>query len=210
MPGPHHRAWDDWMYYTHEDLDLAVTKVSDFTSTPTLYPSPKEAIPARIPDGGLDIAPCGAFYNNLEFTLSPVNLDNDLGAQRAALEREAHHTQPATREAFSNPDGQNTFSNTFGMEVSVSPASTVYVDILPAVVATPALASTSSPATHTTPSPAGSHTPSQKRYRCAICSRSFDRIQRARDCANKDLGLVPYACGARCKRPNWYVVWFGI
>ncbi|KIM20107.1 hypothetical protein M408DRAFT_30647 [Serendipita vermifera MAFF 305830] len=212
MPDPNHRTRDDWICYIHEDLDLTAAantttpgtriEIPGPTSPPTLYHFPQETIPARISDDGINIARYGAFYNNLEFTLGPFNFDNNLRAQRTVLEGEAQNPRPATRNAFSNPDGQNTFSNTFGMEVSISPASTGYVDSLPAVVATPALASTSSPTTHTTPSPASSHTPSQKRYRCAICSRSFDRIQRARDCANKDLGLTPHVCGSRCQKLN--------
>lgn len=56
----------------------------------------------------------------------------------------------------------------------------------------------------------GSNTGRRKRYKCAICNRSYDRDQRARDCANKDLGLTPYVCGNRCGRTNWCAMWFCI
>ncbi|KIM27612.1 hypothetical protein M408DRAFT_167835 [Serendipita vermifera MAFF 305830] len=65
-----------------------------------------------------------------------------------------------------------------------------------------AVASTSSPEANTTLVTSGSNTGRRKRYKCAICNRSYDRDQRARDCANKDLGLTPYVCGNRCGRTN--------
>ncbi|KIM19552.1 hypothetical protein M408DRAFT_31119 [Serendipita vermifera MAFF 305830] len=54
-----------------------------------------------------------------------------------------------------------------------------------------AVAFTSSPETNTTPVTSGSSTSHRQRYKCAICNRRYDRDQRARDCANKDLGLTP-------------------
>ncbi|KIM20987.1 hypothetical protein M408DRAFT_117721 [Serendipita vermifera MAFF 305830] len=37
-------------------------------------------------------------------------------------------------------------------------------------------------------------------HECVECGHLYDRVQRARDCANRDRGLTPYVCGARCGR----------
>lgn len=41
-------------------------------------------------------------------------------------------------------------------------------------------------------------------HECVECGHLYDRVQRARDCANRDRGLTPYVCGARCGRLRWY------
>jgi hypothetical protein len=45
----------------------------------------------------------------------------------------------------------------------------------------------------------------QQRYEfiCIHCGTRYDRMGRARDCRNQDLGLTPYQCGGRCGDMEW-------
>lgn len=39
-------------------------------------------------------------------------------------------------------------------------------------------------------------------HQCKICGYLYDRAERARDCAYRDIGWTPYICGGRCGRPD--------
>ncbi|KIM29978.1 hypothetical protein M408DRAFT_99741 [Serendipita vermifera MAFF 305830] len=52
------------------------------------------------------------------------------------------------------------------------------------------------------PLTSGSHACRRYNYICEVCGRPQDRAERARDCANKDRGLMPHACGGQCGKPN--------
>ncbi|KIM19551.1 hypothetical protein M408DRAFT_31118 [Serendipita vermifera MAFF 305830] len=67
----------------------------------------------------------------------------------------------------------------------------VHTDTSPASFDQAVVAATCSPEANTTPVTSGSSTSWRKRYKCAVCNHPYDRDQRARDCANKDLGLTP-------------------
>ncbi|KIM22285.1 hypothetical protein M408DRAFT_291639 [Serendipita vermifera MAFF 305830] len=54
-------------------------------------------------------------------------------------------------------------------------------------------ATTNCPETTTAPTSS-----TRMRYYCVECGHPFNRLQRARDCAYKDLGLTPHICGGRC------------
>ena len=46
----------------------------------------------------------------------------------------------------------------------------------------------------------------RRAFSCQFCGKTHDRLSRARDCANQDVGLTPYRCGGGCGNTNWYVV----
>lgn len=56
-----------------------------------------------------------------------------------------------------------------------------------------------------TPPASNSHARRRYNYYCEVCGHSYDRAQRARDCANRDTGLTPHACRSQCGRMNWYM-----
>ncbi|KIM25571.1 hypothetical protein M408DRAFT_26120 [Serendipita vermifera MAFF 305830] len=58
--------------------------------------------------------------------------------------------------------------------------------------------SPSTNAAQPTPPSSGSHAHRRYNYHCAVCNHPYDRAQRARDCANRDRGLTPHACGGLC------------
>lgn len=120
--------------------------------------------------------------------------DNDLGFVLSIV------SLVAIRNAVNTANGGNPTRYMFQNEAVIEPASIFGVHFPSAVVAEGAIVS---PIANTTPLPSGFHVHGQKRYSCAFCPRSFDRIQRAGDCANKDLGLAPYVCGNRCQKLNW-------
>lgn len=62
-------------------------------------------------------------------------------------------------------------------------------------------ATTNCPETTTAPTSS-----TRMRYYCVECGHPFNRLQRARDCAYKDLGLTPHVCGGRCGST---VTWYG-
>ncbi|KIM20989.1 hypothetical protein M408DRAFT_117749 [Serendipita vermifera MAFF 305830] len=71
------------------------------------------------------------------------------------------------------------------------------------------LASATSPSTdpvQVTQSGGSSHAHRTYKYECTVCGHSYDRAQRADDCANRDNGRKPYVCGSRCGRMNWCVL----
>ncbi|KIM20105.1 hypothetical protein M408DRAFT_30645 [Serendipita vermifera MAFF 305830] len=206
MSQPLHQVWSDWKYYIHEDFHLTEADIqistNESTSTLGVYPPSQELAYTAISDKRVNIPWSGTFHNDRKFSLRLNYFDNDLSGQRPAPAKEAWNHPPATPDAFSVIGGQSNIQYVLETESGIDPAYIARVDNQPAIVAGGTISSTSLPATYTTISPSVSHTPSQKRYNCAVCPRSFDRIQRARDCANKNLDLRPYVCGARCKRPN--------
>lgn len=159
-----------------------------------------------MPIEGVNRAWGGAIGNDIKTTPSTFNLDIHLGGRRPTLVREAQNNPPVILGAFSTADGQDTIVKAFEVLIGIDPASTVRAGLAPTVATERGIAFTSAPVVNMIISSSISHTPGQKRHPCAICPRSFDRIQRALDCANKDLGLKPYACEGRCKKSNWYVV----
>lgn len=68
------------------------------------------------------------------------------------------------------------------------------------------LAEDTSPSTNSiqmTPSTSGSHARRRyNNYHCVVCSRPYDRAERARDCANRDKGLTPHTCGGQWGKTN--------
>ncbi|KIM20104.1 hypothetical protein M408DRAFT_30644 [Serendipita vermifera MAFF 305830] len=170
----------------------------DPKSTPTLYSSSRGVTPSTMPN---EVTfPWGdSPDNDLGFVLSIVSLADEEGVQRPALAREAQANSLAIRNAVNTANGGNPTRYMFQNEAVIEPASIFGVHFPSAVVAEGAIVS---PIANTTPLPSGFHVHGQKRYSCAFCPRSFDRIQRAGDCANKDLGLAPYVCGNRCQKLN--------
>ncbi|KIM20417.1 hypothetical protein M408DRAFT_135818 [Serendipita vermifera MAFF 305830] len=53
-----------------------------------------------------------------------------------------------------------------------------------------------------TPIASGSYVHHRCNYQCVVCGHTHDRAERARDCANRDEGLKPHACGGQCGKPN--------
>jgi len=41
-------------------------------------------------------------------------------------------------------------------------------------------------------------------FLCTYCGTGYDRVGRARDCRNADLGLTPYRCEGRCGEVQWF------
>jgi len=50
-----------------------------------------------------------------------------------------------------------------------------------------------------------SHPQGRRVFACSFCRKPYDRISRARDCENQDLGLTPHRCGGGCGNINWFV-----
>ncbi|KIM20103.1 hypothetical protein M408DRAFT_30643 [Serendipita vermifera MAFF 305830] len=180
MSHPPHRIQDDWMCYIREDLDLIEAK----------------AAPTTVPEEGISFPWRKALENNLKFAPSPFDLANELGERQPVDVRDPRNDPPATGKAFSITSGQDIIRDMSKPGVSVDSDSMVCTDVVPALIADGTVASTSSPVANTS---SGSHTKNQRRHGCAVCPRSFDRIQRARACANKHLGLEPFVCGGSDK-----------
>lgn len=89
-------------------------------------------------------------------------------------------------------DGIGTLEHTLSMTHPISKSHTVSAK--PSQGNNPSFGSS---ITNTSIASSSSHT--QGRYPCPVCSRSYPRAGRARDCANRDMGLQPYACGGRCQ-----------
>lgn len=69
------------------------------------------------------------------------------------------------------------------------------------------LAEDTSPSTNSiqmTPSTSGSHARRRyNNYHCVVCSRPYDRAERARDCANRDKGLTPHTFSGGTGLDKW-------
>lgn len=52
------------------------------------------------------------------------------------------------------------------------------------------------------PPASGPHARRRLNHTCVVCGHPHDRAERARDCANKDRGLTPHACGGQCGITN--------
>ncbi|KIM19667.1 hypothetical protein M408DRAFT_334310 [Serendipita vermifera MAFF 305830] len=159
----------------------------ELMSTLPLYPHSQQGADTMIPYKSVGPPWSNAHDDGLEFALIPVDFDTVLGEQRSMLAEVVSNHPPDALDRFDIPGGQDIVEDT---ELCINPGSL----------------SGAGPVTKRPLAPSRSRKSSQGRHVCVVCSRSFDRIQRANDCANRDLGLEPYVCGGECKTMNWYIL----
>lgn len=161
-------------------------------------------MPLVHPDGAL---PYGGFQENCSYPPYSFHLHRNTThrhSQHPQMSMSHIHTPPTTSSApkmsgepdipttavteseFMSVPNASMASPSFGISVSLASAS------LPAMMSVAY----------------GPPVRRQYKHRCLECGNTFDRARRARDCANKNLGLTPFACRGRCGKLNWYVVSF--
>lgn len=185
-----HQIWNGWNDYIHEDFHPTKAdhhiSTEELMSTLPLYPHSQQGADTMIPYKSVGPPWSNAHDDGLEFALIPVDFDTEFGGQQLMLAEEASNHPPGTLDALDVLGGQDIVEQT---DSCINPASVFGAGS----------------ATKRPLAPSRSRKSSQARHVCAVCSRSFDRTQRAHDCANRDLGLEPYVCGGRCETANWYV-----
>ncbi|KIM25677.1 hypothetical protein M408DRAFT_26002 [Serendipita vermifera MAFF 305830] len=203
MSQPPHQIWNDWNSYIHEDFHTTKagnqTNFQDPMGMLPLYPHPRNLAPTTISSKSASLRCSSAHDDGLKFALIPVDFDTEFGGQQLMLAEEASNHPPGTLDALDVLGGQDIVEQT---DSCINPASVFGAGSALTVTENERIATANLPATKRPLAPSRSRKSSQARHVCAVCSRSFDRTQRAHDCANRDLGLEPYVCGGRCETAN--------